>query len=592
MIKESKLFQQFLIWRNKNIDQRTFVLLLSLIVGLISGMAGIVLKNTVFYTHFLLTRGFTTNGGNILYLVYPLIGIFFTVIYVRLFVKDKIGHGITRVLFAISQNNSHIKSHNNYSSMIASTITVAFGGSVGLEAPVVTTGASIGSNLGRLFNMDYRTLTLLIGCGATGAIAGIFKAPIAAIIFTLEVLMLDLTMASLIPLLISAVAAASLSYFFMGKDVLFQYAASFPFQLKNIPFYVLLGIICGFVSLYFNRTNAFIESKFGNITNITKRLVIGGLGVSLMVYLFPPLYGEGYDTLANILNGKGMDIVTGSHFYSWKNDIFLYLGFILMILVFKVIAMSFTTGAGGVGGVFAPSLFMGGITGFALTKIFNSFTLLKLPESNFTLAGMAGVMAGVMQAPLTSSFLIAEITGGYQFFVPIMITATISYLTIHYFEPHGIYTKRLASKNQLITHNKDKAVLTRLKIDKLIETNFSTVSPDATLADLVKVVSQSQRNVFPVVDANNYFHGVVFINDIRHIIFKTEMYDNTYVRNLMFMPDTKVEMGETMEDVAQKFNDTQHYNLPVLQDGKYIGFVSRANVFSSYRKLLKEFSAE
>ncbi len=592
MIGESHSFQQFLIWRNKNIDQRTFVLLLSLIIGLISGMAGIVLKNTVFYVHFLLTKGFDTHSGNFLYLVYPLIGIFFTVIFVRLFVKENIGHGITKVLFAISQNNSHIKPHNNYTSMIASTITVAFGGSVGLEAPIVTTGASIGSNLGRLFNMDYRTLTLLIGCGATGAIAGIFKAPIAAVVFTLEILMLDLTMSSLIPLLISAVAAASLSYFFMGKSVLFQYTANFPFELKNIPFYVLLGVICGFVSLYFNRSNEFIESKFVKIKNVTLRLVIGGLGVSLMVYLFPPLYGEGYDTLANILNGTGTDIVASSHFYSWKNDIFLYLGFILIILVFKVVAMSFTTGAGGVGGVFAPSLFVGGITGFAMTKIFNSFTLLSLPESNFTLAGMAGVMAGVMQAPLTAIFLIAEITGGYQFFVPIMITATISYLTIHYFEPHGIYTKQLALKNQLITHNKDRAVLTRLKIDNLIETNFSIVSPDAKLADLVKIVSQSQRNVFPVVDAENYFRGVVFINDIRHIIFKTEMYDKIYVRNLMFMPDTKVEMGETMEDVAQKFNDTQHYNLPVLQDGKYIGFVSRANVFSSYRKLLKEFSTE
>jgi len=592
MIENSLWFKNFLLWRNRNVDQRTFVLFLSLFVGLISGLAAVILKNTVFYAHLLLTRGFTAERGNLLYLAYPLIGIIITVIYVRLFLKDKIGHGITRVLHAISQNNSHLKSHNSYSSMIASTFTVAFGGSVGLEAPIVMTGSSIGSNLGRMFQLDYRTLTLLIGCGATGAIAGIFKAPIAAIVFTLEVLMLDLTMASLIPLLISAVAAASLSYFLMGKDVLFQYVADMPFQLKNIPFYAILGIICGFVSLYFNRTNEFLEANFVKIKNIKLRLIVGGIGLSLLIYLFPPLFGEGYNILANILNGKGMEIAAGSYFYTWHNDLFLYIIFLVLIVLFKAIAVSFTNGAGGVGGVFAPSLFVGGITGFVMTKILSGLHFLNLPESNFTLAGMAGVMAGVMQAPLTAIFLIAEITGGYQFFVPIMITATISYLTIHYFEPHGIYSKKLALKNQLLTHDKDKAVLVRLKIDNLIETNFLTIEPDATLGDLVKVVAQSPRNVFPVVDANNYFFGVVFINDIRNIIFNTEMYDQTYVRNLLFMPDTIVQMGETMEEVAQKFTDTQHYNLPVLQDGKYIGFVSRANVFSAYRKLLKEFSAE
>ena len=592
MIENSFWFRRFLIWRNKHLDQRTFVLFLSLIVGLISGLAAVVLKNTVFYAHQLLTRGFTSTNGNLLYLAFPLIGIILTVIYVRVFVKDKIGHGITRVLHAISQNNSYLKPHNNYTSMIASTITVAFGGSVGLEAPVVMTGSSLGSNLGRIFKLDYRTLTLLIGCGATGAIAGIFKAPIAAIVFTLEVLMLDLTMASLIPLLISAVTAASLSYFLMGKDVLFQYVVALPFQLKNIPFYLLLGIICGFVSLYFNRTNEYLEARFAKIENITLRVIIGGIGLSLLIYLFPPLFGEGYDSLVSILNGKGIDLTMGSHFYSWHNNILLFVVFLILVIFFKAIAVSFTNGAGGIGGVFAPSLFIGGVTGFILTKILDGFHILSLPESNFTLAGMAGVMAGVMQAPLTAIFLIAEITGGYQFFVPIIITAVISYLTIHYFEPHGIYSKRLALNNQLLTHNKDRAALSRLKIDNLIETNFSTINPEATLGDLVKVVAKSPRNVFPVVDSENNFCGVVFMNDIRNIIFNTEMYDKTRVHGLLNMPDTIVQIGETMEDVAQKFNDTQHYNIAVLQDGKYIGFVSRANVFSAYRKLLKEFSED
>ncbi|MDP4291267.1 MAG: chloride channel protein, partial [Bacteroidota bacterium] len=344
MIENALWFRKFLLWRTRNIEQRTFVLLLSLFVGLISGLAAVILKNTVFYAHQFLTKGFASNSGNLLYLAYPLIGVILTVIYVRGLLKEKIGHGITRVLYAISQNNSHLKPHNNYSSMIASTLTVAFGGSVGLEAPIVMTGSSLGSNLGRIFQLDYRSLTLLIGCGATGAIAGIFKAPIAAIIFTLEVLMLDLTMASLIPLLISAVTAASLSYFLMGKDVLFQYDVQMPFQLRNIPFYVMLGIVCGFVSLYFNRTSEFLESKFTRIKNIALRMIVGGLGLSLLIYLFPPLFGEGYDVLANILKGNGMEMVAGSHFYSWHNDVYWFIGFLFLIVVFKVIAMSFTNG--------------------------------------------------------------------------------------------------------------------------------------------------------------------------------------------------------------------------------------------------------
>lgn len=579
-------------WRVRNIGHRNFVLILALIIGLISGLAAVLLKNTVHYTHFFLTRGFDARDGNLLYLAYPLFGMALTVLFVRYVVKDNISHGVSRILYAISKNNGFIRSHNNYSSLVASTITVGFGGSVGLEAPIVLTGASIGSNLARVMRMDYKTMTLMIGCGAAGAIAGIFKAPIAALIFALEVLMLDLTMASLIPLLIAAVTGASISAFLMGSAVIFTFSVSEPFNLANIPFYIILGIVTGLVSLYFTRANIFIESRIGKIKRPLNKLLIGGITVSTLIFILPPLYGEGYEVLTAILNGRGDDILNNSFFYSFRENHWLFMIFLLLVLFLKVVAMAFTTAGGGVGGIFAPSLFMGGVAGFLTSRFINFFGYHQLPEGNFALAGMAGVMAAVMHAPLTAIFLIAEITGGYELFIPLMITATISYLTINLYEPHSIYTKRLAARNELITHDKDKAALSRMSIQRLIENNFLTIGPDNTLGELVKVITQSSRNVFPVTDEQNNFLGVVFINDIRHIMFNHELYDSTYVRNLMYMPEPLVSIDESMEDVAQKFSECAHYNLPVLNKGKYIGFVSRANVFSAYRSLIKEYSTD
>ncbi|MBW6489672.1 MAG: chloride channel protein [Lentimicrobium sp.] len=579
-------------WRVNNISHRNFVLILSFIVGLVSGLIAVLLKNAVYYTHHFLTQGFNAEDGNLLYLAYPLIGMGLTVLFVRIFIKDNISHGVSRILYSISKNNSHLSKHNNYSSFIASTLTVGFGGSVGLEAPVVLTGASIGSNLARVMKMDYRTMTLMIGCGAAGAIAGIFKAPIAALIFALEVLMLDLTMASLIPLLIAAVTGASISAFLMGSAVIFSFQINSPFDLANIPFYIILGIVTGLVSLYVTRANMFIENRLGEVKSTTTKLLIGGLTVSTLIFLLPPLYGEGYEILTAILNGRGDEIVNNSFFYAFRQNHWLFMAFLVLILFLKVVAMVFTTAGGGVGGVFAPSLFMGGVAGFLTSRFINYFGFHQISEVNFALAGMAGVMAAVMHAPLTAIFLIAEITGGYQFFIPLIITATISYLTINLYEPHSIYTKRLAARGELITHDKDKAVLSRMSINKLIENNFLTVGPDETLGDLVKVIARSPRNVFPVLDKENNFLGVVFINDIRHIMFNHELYNSTYVRNLMFLPEPIVNLNESMEDVAKKFSECAHYNLPVIDNGKYIGFVSRANVFSAYRSLVKEFSQD
>jgi CIC family chloride channel protein len=589
-MKKTGLFGSILIWRIRNIGDRQFVIFLSFVIGILSGLAAIILKNLVYYTHYFMTNGFEFTEENFWYLALPGFGILLTVLFVKLFVKDNIGHGVSRILYAISKNNGILKIHNTYSSMIASSLTIGFGGSVGLEAPIVLTGSAIGSNLGRIFRMNYKTIILLIGCGSAGAIAGIFKAPIAGVIFAIEVLMLDLTMATLIPLMIAAVTASTVSYFLLGNEVLFSFDVTSPFILNDIPFFILLGIFSGLVSFYFTRTAMYTELKFGKIKNIYLRLIFGGAVLGLLIFIFPSLLGEGYEALNDVLKGEGESIINQSIFKDFIENRYLFLLLLLLILFFKVIAMSATTGSGGVGGIFAPSLFMGGISGFFVARLINSLTSFKVSESNFSLVGMAGIMAGVMHSPLTAIFLIAEITGGYELLPPLIITATISYLTIMYFEPHSIYTKRLARRGELMTHHKDKAVLSMMKVVKLIETNFKPVHPDATLGDLVKIISNSSRNIFPVVEADGTFCGLLKLDDIREIMFRPEMYENTFVRNLMFTPELTVSPNESMEDVAQKFQKSGKFNLAVLKDGKYLGFVSRAQVFSAYRKLLKDFS--
>ncbi len=592
-MKNLELYLEKLIeWRAKHISNRHYVYILSVLVGLMSGLAAVVLKNTVYYTHYFLTKGFEIGSWNLLYLLYPLFGIILTVYVVSYLAKENITHGISRVLQAISKHNGHLKKHDNYSSMIGSTLTVGFGGSVGLEAPIVMTGASMGSSIARVLKLDYRTTVLLIACGAAGAISGIFRAPIAGVVFALEVLMLDLTMASLIPLLLASIAGTSMATLLMGQSVLFTFAPANQFLYSNLPLYIGLGVFAGLVSVYFTRMNHFLEDSFNKIHSNWTRMALGGLGVSVLIFLFPPLFGEGYVPLKELLTGTGNSLASGSVFYGIQDNAWLFTGFILLIMLLKVVAMSLTTGAGGVGGVFAPSLFVGGLSGFFFARAINVSGLLHVPETNFALAGMAGVMAGVMHAPLTAIFLIAEITGGYDFFIPLMVTATIGYMTNSRFEPHGVYSKRLAEKGDLTTHNKDKAILSRMKIDELIEKNFNIIGPNDYLGSLVREISKSERNVFPVVDRQNRFFGVVFLNDVRNIIFKHELYGKVFVKDIMYMPDPLVELGESMESVAQKFHDTQHYNLPVLDKGEYVGFVSRANVFSAYREMLKDTSED
>ncbi|MGF1584343.1 MAG: chloride channel protein [Bacteroidales bacterium] len=591
-MQKKTIISKFLIWVISNIRHRQMLLSLSLIIGLVSGLAAVVLKNTVYYTSAFLSGRLALETNNLIYLAFPLFGIFLSVLFVRKFIKDNISHGVSKVLHAISRKDSKLASHNSYSSMVASTFTVGFGGSVGLEAPIVLTGASIGSNLGSFLKLDYRTITLLIACGATGAIAGIFKSPIAAMIFSLEVLMLDLTMWSIIPLLISAVTGATVATLLLGQGAVFYFTLHEPFLIENIPWYILLGVIAGLVSFYFTWCSMKVETRMQNISSPYHRLFYGGAILGLLIFLFPPLYGEGYGTLRSLLGGDAAEIATGSLISGLRHNYWIFIGFLILILIFKVIAMAITTGSGGVGGIFAPSLYMGGVTGFIVARLINYFPFINVSERNFALVGMAGLMAGVMHAPLTAIFLIAEITGGYELFIPLIITSTIAYLTIMYFEPHSIYTKRLAARGELITHHKDKAVLTLMRMGPVIETDLRTVHPDESLGELVKIVSASKRNIFPVVDKENNLMGIVLLDNIRDIIFKPAQYDKIIVRDIMIIPHATVSSDENMESVMKKFEDTGAWNLPVLDDKKYVGFISKSKIFSAYRKILVQFSSE
>lgn len=583
-------FNRFLAWRVKNIRQDQLILILSFVTGLFGGFAAILLKNTVHFIYTLVTEGFIGVGYGVSYFILPFAGIALTFLYVRFLVRDNIGHGVTRVLFAISRRNSQLTPHNNYTSVVGSALTVGFGGSVGLEAPIVLTGSSIGSNLGRVFKLNYKSTTLLLACGAAGAIGGIFKAPIAAVLFALEVLMLDLTMASLVPLLIAAVTGASVSYFFMGEEVLFSFTLVHPFMLQNIPYYILLGVFSGFISVYFTRTTLWVEGLMGRIENPYTKMLLGGTLAGGLIFLLPPLFGEGYESLRLLLMGN-IDEVTRWGIFSdfgqqgWKLVLFLF-----FVLVAKAFSSSLTMAGGGVGGIFAPTLFMGGITGYVMAKVLQIFDFVDISERNFSLVGMAAMMAGVMHAPMTAIFLIAEITGGYGLFIPLIITATIAYLTMKYFEPHSIYTKRLARRGELLTHNKDQAVLTLMNLEKVVEKDLKTIQPEETLGKLVRLITKSKRNIFPVVDVDTKLVGIILLDDVREIIFDREMYDTTLARSLMVSPPATLDIHDQMDKVMSKFEATEAWNLPVTDGGRYVGFVSKSKLFMVYRKWLQELS--
>ena len=583
-----------LVWREQHISERTFVLMLSLFVGLFTGLAAVLLKHLIFWIQQLLLPHMVPVGSNYLYFIYPIVGVLLVGLYVRYDVKDDISHGVTRILYAISQKKSRVKPHNMYTSIVASSVTIGFGGSVGAEAPIVYTGAAIGSNMGSLFRMPPHILMLMVGCGAAAAIAGIFKAPIAGMLFTLEVLMVDLTTTSVLPLLISSITAVTVSYVFTGSGAEFSFVQTEDFGIGRIPYVILLGIFCGFVSLYFTRMMNWLEDRFRKLGGPWKKFAFGSAILGLCIFLLPPLYGEGYESILLLLSGNTEELMQGSIFYAGRDNIWIMAGVILLIVLLKVFATAATNGAGGVGGTFAPSLYVGCFAGFLFAFVSGMLDFVpSLSNKNFALMGMAGVMSAVMHAPLMAIFLTAELTGSYALFLPLMITSTVSYATIRIFEPHSIYTMRLAKKGELLTHSKDKAVLTLLKMDSVIETDFLVVHPQMTLGDMVKVISQSHRNVFPVTDDENRLLGIVLLDDIRNIMFRPSLYERMKVRKFMSAPPARIILGMSMESVMKTFDDTNAWNLPVVdENGKYEGFVSKSKIFNSYRRVLVHYSQD
>jgi len=591
-IKARKFLRSFLVWRHKHMTDRQFVILLSILVGFSSGVAAILLKNMVHLIQLLIRSDWVADYQSILYFVYPGIGVLLTVLVVKYIIKKKVRHGIPSTLYAISSKNSRIPLKSTYASLLTSMITVGFGGSVGLEGPTVGSSSAIGSNLAKATRMNYKVTTLMLGCGAAGAMSGIFNAPIAAIVFALEVIMLDLTAASLIPLLMASVSAALTSAFMLGDQSLFSIELTEKFTLGDLPFYILLGILSGMMSVYFNKVFWSIESKFDRIRGRFKRVAIGAIALGLLIFLFPPLYGEGFDSIKQMLNGDANALLQGSLFQEYSDMLWVVMLFLLGVTFVKALATSITIGAGGIGGVFAPSLFMGSVLGFVFAKAVNLLSFIGISEKNFTLVGMGGVIAGILHAPLTALFLIAEITGGYELIIPLMLTAAISFMTSRYYNPHSLYNMLLAKRGELITHDKDKAVLTLMKLQTEVEKDFSRVHPDDTLRQLVNTVSNSRRNIFPVVEEDGSLAGVVLLDDIRQIMFDPNQYDKVLVKELMSSYPTHVSSSDSMDLVMKKFNESGAWNLPVIDNEKYVGFVSKSKLFNAYRKVLRNFSDE
>ena len=593
---ESRLMYAVLKWRNSHITDRQMTIILAFFIGFFASVAAFFLHFIIKEIQLLLTSSFTTSTYNWWYLVFPVIGIFITSLFVKYVVKDNISHGITRILYAISSKQSKLKGHNCWTSVIASAITIGFGGSVGAEAPIVLTGSSIGSNLGQLFKMDNKTLMLLVGCGAAAAIAGIFKAPIAGLVFTLEVLMVDLSMASLLPILVASVTATCFTYIFMGSNSLFTFHLDGEWIVGRVPACILLGVTCGLISLYFIRMMTACEGIFGRLKDHRYvKLVIGGLMLSSLIFLFPVLYGEGYSAINILLNSSTeadwSKLLNNSLFYGHGQLLIIFVG---LVVLPTVIATSATNGAGGCGGTFAPSLFVGAFSGFLFSRIWNMYNLgIYIPEKNYTLLGMAGVMAGVMHAPLTGIFLIAEITNGYDLFIPLMIVSTCSVMTISIFEPHSIYAMRLARQGKLITHHTDKAVLTLMSMDSVIDKDFISVSPDMPLGKLVNVISKSHSSFIPVLNSGGELLGEVDITKIRHIMFRTELYTKFHVQQIMTPVPAKLSINDRMEDVMRKFEIKNTNYLPVVDtDNHLTGYISRTRAFSMYRKMVEDFSNE
>ncbi|WP_167619027.1 chloride channel protein [Maribellus sediminis] len=584
------IWARFHRWRLKNLSERGFLTILSIVVGIFSGLAAVIIKNTVRLTQKAVHSIVTTDVENYIYFALPVIGIFIAILFIKYVVRSEVRHGIPNVLHSISKSRGRIRPHNLYSSVVSSSLTVGFGGSVGLEGPTVATGTAWGSWLATTFRLNYKNTILMLACACAGAMAAIFKAPIAAIVFAVEVIMIDLTVFSLVPLLLASATGVVTSYFFLGQDVLYPFEVQQAFNLNDLLYYILLGIVAGFVSVYFTKMYLFIGGLFEKLKNNRTRLIVGGVSLGVLIFLFPSLYGEGYESINECLAGNTEFLFDNSIFYGLNEELWIVIMLLAAVIILKIVATSLTFGAGGVGGIFAPTLFMGVNTGMLFALIIKQTGIHNINTNNFALIGMAGLIAGVLHAPLTGIFLIADISGGYQLFVPLMITATFSYLIVRAFTPNSVYHIQLAQRKELLTHDKDANVLQLMDVRKMIETDFVVLKPNATLRDLTDAITKAHRDLFPVVSDDGTMVGMVKMDDVRDIIFKHELYDEVEIKDLMYMPEYSIDPNDSMEVVTNKFEISGRYNLAVIENGKYLGFISRARVFTRYRKQIIDVS--
>ena len=589
MPKHSTL-KRLLIWRYKHISETNFVFILSALVGFFAGLASVTLKNITFFIEHLLNE-VVVFSKNQLYFILPTIGLILVYLIIKYITKAPIPHAIPSVLHKLSKRSGIIERSKIYIPLISAPLTVGFGGSVGLLGPAIASGSAISSNLGKLFHVDSKTKSLLIGCAAAGAIASIFKSPIAAIIFAVEVFSLDLTLASLLPLLIASVASVLTSFFFLGDELLFNFQASERFHYSDTLFYLILGVGTGIASIYFTKMYFFILTLFDKLKTAFQRLLVGGLAIGVMLYFIPPLYGEGFSFINHLLEGNDLLALGKTPFDAFTENIWVVISLLIGITVFKAIAMTTTFAAGGVGGIFIPTLVMGSALGNVVAKIINNLGF-SVSETNFTLIGMAGLIAGVLHAPLTAIFLIAEITGGYELFIPLMISVGVSFAIKKNAIDFTIYTKELAQKGELLTHDKDHNVLTVMSIDSIIERNFKTVNIDKTLGYLLKdCVSKSTRNIYPVITETKAFCGIILLDDVRDIMFDSELYETTLVKDIMHSaPDVIDYEKDNMKIVMKKFQSSLAWNLPVVKNGEYIGFISKSKLLTAYRRQLINFT--
>ena len=589
------LIGKLLAWRVRNVSDRNFIIILSVLIGLTSGMTAILLSLAITEIHHILTGGFTAQSSNYLYIAYPVVGILITLGMLKFLYRDYFDHGITNVLEAIANKESIVKIRSTIYFIFGSLITVGSGGSVGMEASLVMGGSAAGSNIARYLHLPYQSRMLLLGCGVAGAVAAFFKAPIAGMIFGLEVLMLDLTMASLVPLLMASLSGILISNVILGDSLVFNFALDTPFYPANIPYYAAFGVFAALVSVYFTRITNFMEDLFGEFRRTFARGLVGAIILGILIFLFPPLYGEGYEAIRALENGNAVNLLHNSLFFDMRDQQGIMLAFLGAIIIFKAFAVAITLGSGGIGGYFAPSLFVGGVSGYFFAHFVNKIGFLgQISESNFLLVGMGGVMSGIFHAPLTGVFLIAELTEGYTYIIPLMLVSTISYTVTIFFEPHSLFTKKLAQKGDLITHHKDKAILTMMKMEKLIDKDHSPIDPERTLGHILRhEVAESNRNIFPVVDKNNKLLGIILLDDIRKLLLKTEKHNQLKAKDLMHDPPDYLYTNEDMDKVIKKFDDSGAWNLPVLNEsGKYVGFISKSRIYSAYRGLLVQFSEE